>query len=321
MNTKPLSIIILLRNGETTIKLTLNSLESQENKELIKEIIVINDFSIDSSLQIVNKHLKKSKFIWRIVNHKRSKGIAYCNNEAIRLVRTKYYLIMPQDITLTSKKAFAKSLIPLLNSDNVVASYSIIRHPILQWKKYNFWLKCLFSRHLNKDIKGFGKFDCFNKQLLIKKVGLYDENRFKTGGEDGDIYFRIIKKNLLTTSSFNIVNHIHSNDPKFSLKQLFIKENQMAEANGVVLRKHGIITVPIFILMFFRPILVIILLIPYVNILAVILILSYSFLYTKQVYLLEFRNPKIVFLPLINISMLFTSSFFSIKGLFNGKQK
>lgn len=317
---KPLTIIILLRNGETTIAKIIRCLEKQTHKSLISKIIVINDCSTDKSLIIINKLIAKSHYRWHFVHHTFSRGIAYCNNEAIRLVKTKYYLIMPQDVVLTNNNAFLKSLMPLLNNQKIVASYSITKYPFRLWNKNNFWLKCLFSRHLKKNFSGLGKFDCFNKKLLIKMVGYYDEKKFKSGGEDGDIYFRIIKKGLQTVSSENIVYHLHSNDPHFSLKQLVIKESQMAEANGVVLRKHGIITLPIFILMFFRPILLLSLFLPYLNIISLVLIILYSFLYTKFVYLYEFRNIRILLLPFINIYLLIISSYFSFKGWLFEKQ-
>jgi len=76
-----------------------------------------------------------------------------------------------------------------------------------------------------------------------------------------------------------------------------------------------------FALTYFRPLLLLSLGVPYLQIVSFLLILVYSFLYTKLVYLEEFRNWRIIFLPFINISLLFVALFYTAKGFVYGKQQ
>ena len=90
---------------------------------------------------------------------------------------------------------------------------------------------------------------------------------------------------------------------------------------GNLSSKHGIRNITEFFRAFFREFLLLMLLVPYLRFISILLILIYSFYYTKNVYSSESNNPRIFILPFINISLLFISFFYSIKGFATGKQK
>ena len=92
------------------------------------------------------------------------------------------------------------------------------------------------------------------------------------------------------------------------------------EKRAVIL-KHGIRNITEFFRAFFREFLLLMLLVPYLRFISIFLILIYSFYYTKNVYISEYNNPRIFLLPFINLSLLFISFFYSIKGFATGKQK
>jgi two-component system phosphate regulon sensor histidine kinase PhoR len=55
----PVSVVIPMRNSETTILLTLNSLLKQNYP--IKEILIVDNVSTDSSIAVVNDFIRKEK--------------------------------------------------------------------------------------------------------------------------------------------------------------------------------------------------------------------------------------------------------------------
>jgi len=100
-----------------------------------------------------------------------------------------------------------------------------------------------------------------------------------------------------------------------------MKHAQISEAQGALYRKHGTKNITELFRAFFRELLILMLLIPYLRQITIILVLIYSFYYTKHVYTSEYMNPRILILPFINVLLLFVSFFYSIKGFVTGKQK
>jgi glycosyltransferase involved in cell wall biosynthesis len=319
-----ITIIIPVYNAETTLKYVFNSLESQNNKELVNNIIFINDDSSDNSLELLNEYKIQSSYNILIINHNKNFGLAYNYNEGISKCNTNFFILMHQDIILEDKNSINIVVNELGNSDrDVVAVFPRISYPIQIFKEYNFWQKCLFSRLINRKIEDLiGKFDGFKKDLMMQYSIFFDSNTYRTAGEDGDIKINF-KKNKLKIKKINInVIHIHNKSKNFSLKDLIKKESQLSEYYGTLIRKNGLHDgITNFFMISFRPILVILLLVPIINLFDVLIILIYSFLYTKNVYIYERKNPKIFILPFINIYLLFISTFYYFKGFVYGKQK
>jgi len=308
-----ISIIIPVYNGETTIAKTLESLVKQTTKP--DEIITINDGSVDNSLEILNK--KNSNLEYRIINHEKSWGLAKTYNEGIRNSTGELIITMHQDVILMEDSL--EKLIGPFFDENVIATAHIVMHPMNIWMKYNFWQKCFFSRLAGKEFSGIdGKFDCFRKKAL-QKVGLFNEKIFHSAGEDGDIVFRLKKIGKIVQSKATII-HLHKISDNFSFWDIILKQKQYSEAQGVLLRLGRINTFKGFFKSFFREILIISLFIPFFNIFSLFLIILYSFLYTKKVYLTQFNDKRIFLLPILNIHILFVSLFYSIKGFIKKKQ-
>ncbi|MFA5828047.1 MAG: glycosyltransferase [Candidatus Shapirobacteria bacterium] len=311
------TIIIPVYNNQSTLNDTLRSLLTY--KKEIEKIIIINDGSTDSSLKIINIFSKilSNKF-FKIINHKKSRGLAYSYNEGITKSETEIVITMHADIIL-KKNAINLILSPLRKKD-VVASVPIVEYPRNIWKKYSFWQKCHFSRLVGKSYSGLGgKFDAVRKDTFMK-VYLFDGNTFLRAGEDGDMAKKLSKIGKIANSDAHII-HVHSKELNFGLKKYIHKNAQYAEAQGASLRKYGILNFKYFVLSFFREFLVVSLFIPKVRVLSIILIIIYSVAYTKEVYLSEYKNPKIIILPIVNTYLLFISCFYSARGFISGKQK
>jgi len=179
----------------------------------------------------------------------------------------------------------------------------------------------MFARHAGRRDKSFsGKFDCFNKKLLLEKIGQYDEKTFRTAGEDADLAIRIEKASLKIIPTQVRAIHWHCNDERFSRSAWVRKEAQLSEAYGALVRKNGLPETK-FLLLFFRPALVFGLAIPWFRGFALLLTLLYSFLYTKLVFTTQWRDIRVLVLPFFNFYLLFVGTFYAIKGFVTGRQK
>ena len=134
-----------------------------------------------------------------------------------------------------------------------------------------------------------------------------------------DIIQKMESVGILKKTEAGII-HIHGNNPNYSLKSYFLKHAQLSEAQGALFRKHGTKSIMELSRVFFREYLLLMLLAPYLRYISIFLIFIYSFYYTKNVYLDEYKNPRIFLLPFINISLIFVSFFYSVKGFVTGKQ-
>jgi len=312
------SLIVPILNNKTTILQTLDSLFSQEKQP--DELIFIDDFSKDGSLSLVSSYLNNigKKFI--SIKHHKSIGLARTYNEGIRVAKNELVVLLHADILL-KKDAFRLITDPFFqeNNENIVATYHVVDHPFGIWKKYNFWQKCYFARFVDKKYRVLGgKFNCYRKSTLFD-VGLFDASKYRTAGEDGDMLYKLKHKGKCVFTNAEII-HVHKLDPRFSYKDIVYKHAQYAEAQGALLRNGIIKKFSDMILIFYREILITIIFIPYIQVIGIILIIIYSFMYTKLVYLKESRNPRIILLPLLNTFLLVISLFFCIKGYVMKKQ-
>lgn len=311
------SIIMPIYNGEQTIIETLKSLLNQN--VLFKELIIINDNSNDNSIYFINNYLREKNIEYKIINHSKNKGLAASYNDGIKKSKNNLVVILHQDVLL-KQNALEKLLEPFSKDTEIVATFHVVDHPYDIWEKYNFWQKVYFSRLVGRKCYGLdGKFDCFRKDALIK-VGLFDEFSFRSAGEDGDIIYKLNKIGKIIKTEATII-HLHKVDQKFNYKDIIYKQRQYSEAQGVLLRKGRINSCIGFVKAFFREMMLIMLFIPFINLLALFFILFYSFFYTKIIYIKLFKDPRCIILPFFNILLLFISFFYSCKGFISGKQK
>jgi GT2 family glycosyltransferase len=312
---KKISLLMPVHNGESTLEKTLESLLDQSTK--FNDLVIIDDRSCDSSVEIIENYLD-GKQEYTLIRNSKSIGLAAAYNQGIRATNGDLIVTLHQDVVL--KKDSLEKLIEPFKNEEIVAASHIVEHPINIWNKYNFWQKCFFSRLAGKDFQGIdGKFDAFRKDAL-EKVGLFDEKHFRTAGEDGDIVFKLRRIGKIADTDAKIV-HLHKIDPNFGWKDILRKQAQYSEAQGALFIRGRIRNVLQFGKSFFREILLLTLLIPYTRILSVVLIIIYSFLYTKLVYKKKHEDKRILILPFFNILLLLVSFIYSLKGILYGKQK
>ena len=318
---KPLSIIIPVYNAASTLPDLFATLEKQTSKELVEEIVFIEDKSTDNSRQLLSDYSKTASYKVSVIHHKSNKGLAKNYNEGIDHIHTPLFILMHDDIQITTTNAFKKTVGLFRKNQNLFCAFPHSSLPLKLFLKYNFWQKILFSRHVGKEITYFcGKFDCYNRKIFIEKIKTFNSDIFRSAGEDADIINRIKKNKLITMASPIRLIHLHNYDSRFSPSMVFHKEAQIAEGQGANLRLNKPENITTFLLTFFRPIIVISLFIPHIQILAITATIVYSLSYTKLVYQHEWKNPRIVILPFFNILLLFVGAFYACKGYISGKQ-
>lgn len=316
MKMEKVTVIIPLHNGQSTIADTLSCVFAQKTK--IDQLIIIDDNSCDESLKIVKNVIHGKNIKATIIKNKHNIGLANSYNLGIKKVEGNLIVTIHQDVIFDNEAL--GMLIRPFKDKTVVASSHIVAHPQKVWNEYNFWQKALFSRLLNNEYSGIdGKFDCFKKEAL-DIIGGFDGITFLKAGEDGDIVHRLKKIGSIAKTNARII-HIHGKDKNFTILKYIYKHAQYAQAQGAMLRKFGVSDFMSFVKAFFREILLATLLIPYIRYLGLVLIILYSIKYTYAMFTKTKIELKTLFLPFINIALLFVSSYYSISGYIYGKEK
>jgi glycosyltransferase involved in cell wall biosynthesis len=324
--TELFTIIIPVHNGSSTLPLTFASLEKQKSKKLITQIIIIDDGSTDNSLNLIKDYTKKSSYQVKIIHHSHSQGLAASYNQGLKITRTDYFTIMHQDIVIVPTNSFSLILSGFKKAQNIIGVYPRHCLPEHVFIKYNLWQKALFSRLRGKKVSGgSGKFDTFNRQIVLKVIGHWNQDIYRTAGEDGDLSHQIKLSPYQTTVVKELeIDHIHSRDKNFSPKDYLKKEMQLNEAYGVQIRRGNFDWNFGLLSTCFRQLLCFSLFIPYFNLISSIFIIIYAFSYSWEA--IKERGGGEGFqayflLPLINILLIFANTFSFCKGFIAKKQQ
>ncbi len=312
------TILLPMCNAALTVTDTLRSIVEQGVP--FQQLVVVDNCSTDGTQGIVREFIERHSLPAMIIQHEVNLGLAKSYNDGILASTGDLVVIVHQDVIV--RPGALKLLLAPFQEDAagaVVAATHVVDHPYDLWKSYGFWQKCLFARLVRRKLQGLdGKFDCFRRSVLMD-IGMFDDLKFKSAGEDGDMIVKLRKRGRIALTDAEII-HLHTRGDNFGLRQLLHKHAQYAEAQGALLRIHGVPGVEQFIHMFFREFMALALLVPGLNILCAPAVLLYAFLYTKEVYKSEWRDPRIVLLPFVNIAFLYVSLWHSVKGCLHGRQ-
>jgi GT2 family glycosyltransferase len=175
------SVIVTMYNSKKTIKKCLESLLNQTHKNL--EIIVVDDFSEDNSVNEVKKLKEKHENIKLIQNNK-NRGTYYCKNIALKNLNKNTKYILFQDSDDYSHEERIRKQIEILYYNNAKLSISLCN----RYNKYRF--ACISQ--------------CFDIDVFRNDLGYFDINRF---GADSEFLYRFYKfNNLRMFGNFNYEN-------------------------------------------------------------------------------------------------------------------
>ena len=110
-----ISVVIAVYNGEGYIKNAIISIENQNFKDI--EIVFIDDFSSDNSIELIKELMKKDPRIVLYQNEE-NKGVLYTKTKGVLLSKGKYILLLDQDDFYLQKDAFS-TLFEIMKEDNL----------------------------------------------------------------------------------------------------------------------------------------------------------------------------------------------------------
>ena len=316
------SVIITMRNASTTLLYALKSITKQ--KYPIREIIIVDNLSKDNSRELALKFARKSKIPIQLLRQKEDRGISASFNRGGNIAKSPLIVFMASDVTLPTGKELEKLTDPFRSDTSIVATYSQNTLPSFVWNKYNFWQKFYSSRQVDSTRPGFVlKFDCVRKDVFLKIKGL-DEKNFgddAVGGEDADISLRLKKEGKVIHSNA-LSYHLHYMSNDYNLSHIMRSKKIYARDYGRVIRKYIYLSplgVSVFLI---KPLLSILPFIPKFHTIGLILLIAYSLLITKRMFLnfSTLINLRIILVPFLNIVFLYYEDFWIIQAFFSKKK-
>ena len=213
MNNPLVSIIIPLYNSESYIESTLESILNQSYTNI--EIIVVDDFSTDSSFEIVSS-LKNQKI--NLVKNN-NKGACAARNFGFKLSKGDYIQYLDADDLLSKTKLETQLNQLLKNDENSIAScgWTKFNNDTLpksakqqvinkSYKKPYLWLVDSFNG------KGMGLISIWlTPRHLIEKAGNWDETLLIN--QDGEFFCRVLLQasNIIFCDEILAYYRMHAN--------------------------------------------------------------------------------------------------------------
>lgn len=188
MNSNCISVVVPMYNAENTILNTLTSIIRQSGVDYIKEIIVINDGSKDSSPEIVEKMAEDFPII-RLIN-KENEGVSRARNLGMEMATGEWIAFCDADDLWVPEKTELQA--------NIIDSYNV---DLIGGNYLDKDLKVLFKeiKELHKAttkelcIKMFPQTSTIlMKRKIFEKIGGFDETM--SHYEDGDYLLKIVGK-------------------------------------------------------------------------------------------------------------------------------
>ena len=99
-----ISVIISVYNGKGYLKTAVRSIQNQDFKDI--EIIIIDDFSTDDSIQIIRELMKEDPRIVFLANTE-NKGALYTKTKGVLQAKGKYAMTLDVDDLYASEDAFS----------------------------------------------------------------------------------------------------------------------------------------------------------------------------------------------------------------------
>lgn len=191
--TRPVVTIgICVKNNEDFIEETVASILAQDFPLELAEIIVVDGYSTDQTLNVIRRHLSEAKMNHRIFHEKEGLGVA--RQIVVENARGKYILWVDGDLVISknylrrlfhlmednSRIGIAKGKYALTPGANSVATLEIYSRAASKMVDFN-------SRIATDSM---GTAGCIYRTMAIKEVGGFDQN-IKGYGEDWDAEYRV----------------------------------------------------------------------------------------------------------------------------------
>ncbi|WP_273730801.1 glycosyltransferase family 2 protein [Leuconostoc mesenteroides] len=151
-----ISIVIPMYNAGTTINLLLDDLENQVSKNF--EVVIVDDFSRDNSVHIVEHRLDKMRNV-NLIKQPQNFGRSVARNEGLRLVTGDYVVFIDSDDRVS--KFFISDFEALYNAN---PNSDLL---ITGWTNN---LSAMKNRDIKFEADVLSRFELLNRSFLDKRV-------------------------------------------------------------------------------------------------------------------------------------------------------
>ena len=176
-----ITIIIPVYNTGEIIKSVLKSVQNQNFIDL--EIIIVNDFSKDNTLEILKK-LKKEDSRIKIINNEKNMGILYSRSIAVLQSKGEYIINLDHDDLF-----FDEDVLDTSYKEAKMDNYDIISFMYLECKKYFLPINKMREGHCNKHLHNL---TVFQPELSI--YPLFQNEKFVT--HDSVIWGKLFRNDI-----------------------------------------------------------------------------------------------------------------------------
>lgn len=198
-----ISVIIPMYNAEKTIASALQSIKNQQTNELF-EILVINDGSVDCSVQNVEDFKNKNpQMNIQIINQK-NKGVSAARNAGLRIANGEFIALLDADDEWLPEKT-DKQMKFLKNENFGIDFIGSLRNNIKLTFPYHINHQQLAKITLKKlllKIEAQTSTVIFKKKIL-QNTGFFDEQQRYS--EDANYWMRISQNNNMMILNENLV--------------------------------------------------------------------------------------------------------------------
>ena len=218
MKNTDISIYVPVYNGEKTIERCIYSILNQSLKP--KNILVVNDYSSDNSLQILKKFEKNIQ----ILNNPKNFGLSYTRNFAINELKSRFIASIDADVEL--EKNWLEILYSCIIKNNATLIGGRMYEKNIE-NPFNYWRALRIGQQWgDQDVVNpkfvFGCNNLLDTEKINKKnVYRIEGDYFKTNGEDIEFSKFLKKKKLKTFYSSKAVCYHLQNDNAESLSKRY----------------------------------------------------------------------------------------------------
>lgn len=219
-----ISIVISVYNGERFIKNALRSIQNQDYKEI--EIIIVDDYSKDKSVDLIKKYMNIDQRIVLLMNNK-NRGALYTKTKGVLQAKGKYVMVLDVDDLYATKDAFStlfeisekndldmlgfSSIFTNINIKNNSFIYNYFETPVIFQPKIKE--RMFYYNEKGELLRRGGLIWCFfiKKELFIKIIYQIDKlflNRIMNVHDDLLLFF-LLTRNAKRLKYIKRIFHVY----------------------------------------------------------------------------------------------------------------
>ena len=230
--TPEMSVILMLRNEEPTLPVSLESLARQQTS-FDFEVIWVDGVSTDRSVDVIREHaLSRQRPTTIVVQSPDDAGMAVAQQIGAELARGEIFVFMQADVRVLDPHALEK-IRRAFDDAQVVGTTFIGRGPDRAFDEYDFWGQVFMARYLGDRVEAdFDlKLNGVRREAFFD-IGGFDVERLPLGGNDFDFSVRLGEAGRIVHPEVE-AEHLHGLGKRHSAAGLLRKYCRNSEVAGV----------------------------------------------------------------------------------------